>query len=207
MTDWRRQMIAGGIKTPVPLDELENHLREEIEWQKKTGQGEAEAFATAVRKIGPAHAVKKEFEKIGTTRKSLNWKRFEFLFLVYAALYPLLVGSLACIFKNGSFSEMTAGQQFSSLAAAVAFSSLAWGMQWGCGKFPTIRTNRIRNAIFVPVMIWLVTFAYLIMPHTGLDESQRAVVSLWGFAPFGIVLGWIWGFATAARKTMASAGA
>ena len=29
MTDWRRQMIAAGIKTPVPLEELEIHLREE----------------------------------------------------------------------------------------------------------------------------------------------------------------------------------
>ena len=27
---WRSQMIDAGIKTPVPLDELEAHLREEI---------------------------------------------------------------------------------------------------------------------------------------------------------------------------------
>ncbi len=121
------------------------------------------------------------------------------------ALYPLLVGSLAFVFKNGSFSEMTAGQQLSSLASAVAFSLLAWGTQSLCGKFPTVRTHRIRDVIFVPVMLWLVFFAYLIMPHVGLAESQRAVVSLWGFAPFGIVLGWIWGFAAAKRKTTTTA--
>ena len=206
IAEWRRQMLAAGIKMPVPLEELEIHLREEIEWQKKAGQGEAEAFAIAVLKIGTAHTVKMEFKKIGPIRNGLNWKRFEILFLVYAVLYPFLVGSLVFVFKNGSFSEMTAGQQFSSLASAVAFSLLAWGMQWGCGQFPTVRTNRIRDAIFVPVMIWLVAFAYVIMPHTGLAESQRAVVSLWGFAPFGIVFGWIWGFATAARKMTATAG-
>ena len=86
------------------------------------------------------------------------------------------------------------------MASAVAFSLLAWGTQWGCEKYPIFRTNRVRDAIFIPVMLWLVAFAYLIMPHIGLAESQRAVVSLWGFAPFGITLGWIWGFATAARK-------
>ena len=33
IADWRRQMLAAGIKTPVPLEELESHLREEIERQ------------------------------------------------------------------------------------------------------------------------------------------------------------------------------
>jgi hypothetical protein len=54
-------------------------------------------------------------------------------------------------------------------------------------------------------MFWLVAFAYVITPHLGLAESQRAVMSLWGLAPFGIVLGWIWGFAIAARKATATA--
>ncbi len=31
IADWRRQMLAVGIKTPVPLEELEIHLRDEIE--------------------------------------------------------------------------------------------------------------------------------------------------------------------------------
>ena len=33
---WRREMLAAGIKTPVPLDELESHLREDVEHQTKT---------------------------------------------------------------------------------------------------------------------------------------------------------------------------
>jgi hypothetical protein len=28
---WRRQMLAAGLKSPVPLEELESHLREEME--------------------------------------------------------------------------------------------------------------------------------------------------------------------------------
>ena len=30
IADWRQQMLAAGIKTPVPLEELEIHLREDI---------------------------------------------------------------------------------------------------------------------------------------------------------------------------------
>jgi hypothetical protein len=37
IADWRKQMLAAGIKTPVPLEELESHLRDEIEWQMKSG--------------------------------------------------------------------------------------------------------------------------------------------------------------------------
>ena len=41
ITDWRRQMLAAGIKTPDHLDELESHLREEIGRQMKGAEGEA----------------------------------------------------------------------------------------------------------------------------------------------------------------------
>ncbi|MGA9778775.1 MAG: hypothetical protein WBS33_10950 [Verrucomicrobiia bacterium] len=64
IADWRRQMFAAGIKTPVPLDELENHLREEIERQMKSGLGAQQAFATAAERIGQANMLKKEFKKV-----------------------------------------------------------------------------------------------------------------------------------------------
>lgn len=37
ISEWRREMLAAGIKTPVPLEELESHLRDEIEQQTKSG--------------------------------------------------------------------------------------------------------------------------------------------------------------------------
>ena len=30
ITEWRRQMLAAGIKTPALLDELESHLRDDV---------------------------------------------------------------------------------------------------------------------------------------------------------------------------------
>ncbi|HEY5041998.1 MAG TPA: hypothetical protein VIK53_08340 [Verrucomicrobiae bacterium] len=44
IADWRQQMLAAGIETPVPLDELEIHLREEIERQMKSGSDKQQAF-------------------------------------------------------------------------------------------------------------------------------------------------------------------
>jgi len=30
ISEWRKQMLAAGIKTPVPLEELETHLRDNV---------------------------------------------------------------------------------------------------------------------------------------------------------------------------------
>jgi len=63
IADWRKQMLAAGIKTPVPLEELEIHLREEIERQMKSGLNEQKAFEISVEKMGEPESLKSEFKK------------------------------------------------------------------------------------------------------------------------------------------------
>lgn len=95
---------------------------------------------------------------------------------------------------------MTTGQQFSSVAAVVILSLLAVVMPWSCGRFPAVLTNQIRDAILVPVVFGMLGLAFLVLPLFNFTDGERAVVSLWAFAPGGILMGWAWGFATAARK-------
>lgn len=66
---WRLQMLAAGITTPLPLEELEIHLRQEIDVQTELGQSEEEAFNTAVEKMGQAHILRNEFKKIAGVYK------------------------------------------------------------------------------------------------------------------------------------------
>ena len=205
IADWRRQMLAAGIKSPVPLEELESHLRDEIERQVKSGVGEQNAFISAVQKIGPVHVLRSEFEKVEQTKESHRWKLFEIFFLVNTLLIPLSAGSQAFVFKDGGFSEMTTGQQIAILSGAVAFSSFAWAMRLCHGQFPFLRTHRIRDAIFVPVLLWVVA-CIIVLPRCNFTDAQRALVSVWTFAPFGILIGWAWGFATAERKNAEPAG-
>ena len=44
IADWRKGLLTAGVASPVQLEELENHLREEIERQTKVGLNEREAF-------------------------------------------------------------------------------------------------------------------------------------------------------------------
>ena len=71
IAEWRRQMAAGGIKIPEALDELESHLRDDIERQMRSGSDAEQAFAAAVQRIGRANILKSEFEKIGGTTWAL----------------------------------------------------------------------------------------------------------------------------------------
>src|SRR4051812_33857381 len=63
ITEWRRQMSAGGVKNSTVLDELESHVREDVERQTRCGSDAQKVFEGAVQKIGPASALKNEFKK------------------------------------------------------------------------------------------------------------------------------------------------
>jgi hypothetical protein len=64
---------------------------------------EQKAFNSAFQKIGPAHTVQNEFEKVKETQEGQKRKLFEILFLVAALGNPLLVGSLAFFFQKRKF--------------------------------------------------------------------------------------------------------
>src|ERR1700733_3200210 len=65
---WRRRMLAAGITTPVPLEELESHLRDDIEQRLRSGLNPQQEFETAVKSLGQADPLTKEFAKEPSAR-------------------------------------------------------------------------------------------------------------------------------------------
>jgi len=66
-------MLGAGIKTPVPLEELESHLREDVEQQMKSGLSAQEAFEAAVLRIGQGDVLDSEFKKTRCRARS-QWQ-------------------------------------------------------------------------------------------------------------------------------------
>ena len=58
---WRRAMIAGGVADPAVLDELEGHLRDQVEQLVQSGCDFEQSFKTAVERIGDAGELRREF--------------------------------------------------------------------------------------------------------------------------------------------------
>jgi hypothetical protein len=65
IVDWRRQMIAAGFNSAETLDELESHLRDDVEQcQSRSGSRTPEAFEVALQQMGQVAALKTEFRKV-----------------------------------------------------------------------------------------------------------------------------------------------
>jgi hypothetical protein len=210
IAEWRQQMLAAGIKTPVPLEELEIHLREEIERQMKSGLSEQEICDSAAQKIGQAHMIQNEFKKVEEAKEARNWKLTQILFAVVTSLLALFLCGMV-IFKMGCFSETTSGQKTSSLTAIAAFALLAWGGGLSWKMFPVIRAKRIRDAICISggvlLMLWWMIFVHIILPRHDFTTGQLLVTILWKMiVPGGIFGGLIVGIETAARKKVAMTG-
>jgi hypothetical protein len=111
ITKWRKQMASGGVSNPVVLDELESHLREEIERQMRAGASAEQAFQVATQKIGAANALKNEF------RKAVFASVLEKLMIAIAVLFAafgIFLTTATMILCYGTLVERLAG--FGALA-------------------------------------------------------------------------------------------
>jgi hypothetical protein len=203
IAEWRRQMLAAGIQTPVPLEELESHLREEIGRLVKSGLDEQDVFTSAVQKLGPAHAVQTEFMKAAQIQGAFKGRLADIGLTLVTILVPLLFGGI--VLKRAGFIDMTAAEELSSLTALAAFSLLAWSGRLSHRLLPVIQNKRIRDAILascgVPLILWWVVFFRLILPRLEFTMGEVLVAFCWAFVtPAGAYLGLNWGIETAARK-------
>jgi hypothetical protein len=64
ISEWRREMQCRGIKGAETLDELESHLRDDVEEQVRSGMQIQQAFDAARAGIGQSESLGLEFKKI-----------------------------------------------------------------------------------------------------------------------------------------------
>jgi len=88
ISEWRRKMIAVGIKSRAVIDELESHLREETERRIRSGESPAGAFLAAVHQIGQPEKLKAEFERVETQERKYMKRGL----IISAGIMGVLVG-------------------------------------------------------------------------------------------------------------------
>jgi hypothetical protein len=215
IAEWRKQMLAAGIKTPVPLEELEIHLREDIERQMKSGMDAQQAFEMTALQIGQAKELKYEFAKdsrlasfleIELIKKEWDLKWGTVLHaVIFTGIFVAFVGMV--LFKKAGFSEATPVERISSLAAAfVSYLFLNSGL-WGYRFFPVISSNRVRLAIYVCgtvlVSFWLMIF----LARVNVSVHQFLTEFSWAFfVPLGAFSGLILGLERAVQRKVGVAG-
>ena len=144
IAEWRRQMLAAGIKTPVPLEELEIHLREDIERQMKSGLSAQQAFEIAVGRIGQAPELKREFKKISAPMDMQKIIKLAGVIFVTLALFCPLFLFLSFV-TDPRLSLMTRMLALAVYAITVATSVLSW--RYNHKLLPVIRNQPLRRAV------------------------------------------------------------
>jgi hypothetical protein len=182
IAEWRKQMLAAGIQTPVPLEELEIHLREEIEQRIKSGLNEQKAFEIAAGKIGQASPLKKEFKKVNEVDKAQQRKRAALIFAGSLGLYSLIFTRL--LIK----SDLTSNERLLGFAS-VATTLLSVYAVWKILPrfFPFIANKAAQSALGliggISGMGWFFVFVYFILPRYDFTLGQLQVAILWAFVP------------------------
>lgn len=90
IAEWRTQISVAGVKKKEIVDELESHLRDDIEQEIRGGQSPQEAFKLAAGRIGKASEVENEFAKINRPRADVLRRLKGFLLCMRANKVPSL---------------------------------------------------------------------------------------------------------------------
>ena len=155
---WRRQLRAAGFESSESLDELESHLRDDVEMRMRSGLTAEQAFAVAVREIGSARSLKCEFEKnLAKSRFKYEWSaRLAKIFVFGLAGSALMTGA-------GWLFQLPFGVELP--LSGFAFAALLVAFVW---LLLTVR-RAAANQSFLPVNDSILTAD----ARQGLDAAHR----------------------------------
>jgi hypothetical protein len=187
--EWRRQMLAVGIKTPVPLEELESHLREEIAWLMKSGLNAQKAFEISASRMGQPEILKSEFKKVERT----SMKKI--------SIFALLVGAvivLRILTHQPDASHLRRNEQVGWLITGSAillfgFRNLLFNSNSGDSR--DIRRWKLVGITYSMVAVWISIFPILLFltePRysAALGTTGRILTFMAVAVSFLSVFGW-----------------
>ncbi len=187
IAEWRQQMVSAGIGNRKALDELENHLRDDVEEQVRSGVTEKQAFESAVKRIGKAAALKQEFAKeIPVTPLSPQFLRN---CCYVSAAFVLLINAWTLLEYELSSAERSFGL---SLVALIAFY---------VGSLPYLNQTMLlssRSAAIRKAIIPICTFVLVLWEVLALGSAVKII-----HLPEGILLNvFAWNLFAAVAATL-----
>lgn len=176
-------MTSSGIHAPEVLDELESHLRDDVEKQVQSGSDAQQAFEVAVQRIGQADALKAEFKKAGGAKETREQKLARLLLCMAGLSYcwVLLMGTNTLLKV-----EMNLTARLLGLAAVAMSVMTIFSGRYSYRFLPVLPDKRVRTAIqivcFLPAMVWLPVYAYVVLPRWDFNDfnvGQLLAATLW----------------------------
>ena len=184
---WRQQIIDSGIEDPAVIDELESHLRDEVQQQLQSAVAPLTAFESAASRIGQPAILKNEFAKAASAGAYDRIKNF---ILTLAGIpNPTLVTSMNTTSSNIEPGWATYLKAGTFLLPALLLTPL-------CAIFVVPKLQQICNDADLPVAtqgaFWNLTYSSIktmtFFTHHGLLLAVLTVGLLaaleWRFKPW-----------------------
>jgi hypothetical protein len=182
IAEWRAQLLAAGVKNPLPLEELENHLREDINHLIASGQTEATAFQIAVARVGNPTSVGSEFKK---TSPGLSMP-FVIGSLVWAALTVAFMAAMAGRWAEGKLNLLLAAHISSlTMGYVTAFLAGGFGIYGVCRPWRSAASTDDLQALNRAIYLFTLVSAVLVVVGfvLGMIWSSQNRGSFWTSGP------------------------
>src|SRR3989440_4857910 len=150
IAEWRKTMMTAPNVGSETLDELENHLRENVDQLIRSGMTEAEAFQRAVTQLGGAPTIASEFQKLD----QCTWLPVKVITGIGVLAAPAMAIFVIDRFDGGRLSLLLASHVFMvTLGYTTTFLIGALGIcfvgQRCFSDFSPLRMRSLTRATFV----------------------------------------------------------
>jgi hypothetical protein len=193
ISQWRRQMMAAGIKQTSALDELEEHLRCDVERQTCSGLVDEVAFSDAVARIGAATPVREEFKKV-RPRVGASFEGW-----MSAGVAIMVVSTLGICGLAFSVLHMRIVEQIMGFVGVGLILCIACGWRHFISRVPVIRNPTLRLVLLV--LFFALAFAcpagLAWLAESWLDPASNAYVIalIWVSLPMPVLIWFAQSFA------------
>jgi len=184
IADWRQQMMAAGIKTPVPLEELESHLREDINQRIRSGATAEQAFALAVNQIGSGNKLQAEFGKVEDARRMQlkeNLRRWSVV--VGTGFVYVVLGSAWYLGVHSGKMEISPMEIALALGAIVPMILLGWAGRSVAKLLPVIREGWVVAISMMFLLLAALLFRIVFPAISPVNLVHLQIAMLWVFSP------------------------
>jgi cation transport ATPase len=167
---WRKQMSADGIRTSAVLDELESHLHEEVEQQRRLGLSVQPAFEAAIQQLGQSRVLIQEFKKINETTERKSMKRN---IIIFGGLFSMLFGYSMIMPLLGNLHRTGTLRSLTWLLCGIVLVVIG-----GITAFYAIRRFQARglrwvNIGLIAVGAWYLIPASIVFINEKLSSTER----------------------------------
>jgi hypothetical protein len=183
ITEWRRQLARSGVNSCDVLDELESHLRDDLQQQMHSGVGPRQAFDAALQRLGQNDALKIEFKKANPTAEVLG----KLMSVVCIVLAGFIVWMSGYTFLQ---MELSPSDQIVAYAAVAVTLLVACGWRYAVPFLPVIASRPKRMTVglgcIVSGIIFCNLFLHFVVPHFESQDRQLPAIGFWAVFPIAL---------------------